>query len=636
MSPRVSIIVPAHNEQVLLPEFLTQLVSICQNLRLSKEIIIVENGSTDHTLKIAQSFARRYRSVNVLSLSETGYGIALFKGLLAARGDYLVIFNVDFWDKRFLELTAKDLNGRDIILGSKLLSGSSDNRPWYRQLVTTLFNTFLKVFLGYPGTDTHGLKVIRRLSVIPVVHKCVTRTGIFDTELMVRAHQKKLKITEIPVQVSEVRPARFSIARYFAAPRDLWQLYRAVFPGRAEFVLLSLAFVVFVVIRSLHFVPSLNFSTDPALFSSNAHEIWRQKSLRLIGPTFSINYFGRYAFQGSVIYYFQLIFLLLGSWNPAISSYLFMLWCGVSLFFLYWGTKWLIGIKEARFMVVVYTLLPYYVNYTKFLWNPNFQLSLSPLLIFLMGLYSKFHKPGLLLAIGIATGIILQFHYQFALVVIGLIVFYSIKSTRNLWLMIAGFLLGISPLIIFEIRHNFYNLQTIWLFLSHRSEINNHPLTSFSDYYILSLSLFLLLLLSRFVTKLHLSLNRLVFILLVLDIMLYLPFPPGGFRMAPNWSYLDELKVHQIITAQNLNNFNVANLIYDPQAATQKYLLAVSGGPALGNDYLSNRYLYVLAKDEKYSSDPAYEIRALAPFSQIGSWEIDDYHRLYLAERNSP
>jgi len=141
-----------------------------------------------------------------------------------------------------------------------------------------------------------------------------------------------------------------------------------------------LLIALFILVRSLHFTDSLNFSTDPALFATKALEIYRNKEVLLIGPTFSINLNGRYAFQGSVIYYYQLMFMLLGSWDPVKASYAFMIICALMTIPLYSGVKRLANERTAMLMAIIYALFPFYVNYTKFLWNPNFQLSLLPVL----------------------------------------------------------------------------------------------------------------------------------------------------------------------------------------------------------------------------------------------------------------
>lgn len=226
--PRISIIVPVRNEEEVIEKFIYALVNACRKIGLSFEIILVENGSTDKTTEIIRQNSFRTKEIRTAYLPYPGYGIALLQGIKMAKGKYFVIFNADYWDERFLDLTKADLLGYDIISGSKLLPGSKDSRPLNRRAITRIFNLFLKIFLKYPGTDTHGIKVMRRKTVMPVINNCFTRSGIIDSEIMIRAYRSNLKILELPVSIEEIRPQRFTFRRVVQTPVDMWNLYKAL------------------------------------------------------------------------------------------------------------------------------------------------------------------------------------------------------------------------------------------------------------------------------------------------------------------------------------------------------------------------------------------------------------------------
>lgn len=224
----LSIVVPAYNEEELLPKSIKEITSYLEKTCPDYELIIVENGSQDKTLEIAQAFSQKNRRIKVEHLPNPTYGGAIIRGINKAKGNYVVFFNVDFWDKRFIDLAKIGLLDYDVINGSKNLPGSSDKRPLPRRLVTLCFNFLLKVLFGFRGTDTHGIKVLRRSKILPVLAKCRTRTGIFDSELLVRAQRSRLKTLELPVEISEKRPNRFGVKRILETPKDIWQLYRAL------------------------------------------------------------------------------------------------------------------------------------------------------------------------------------------------------------------------------------------------------------------------------------------------------------------------------------------------------------------------------------------------------------------------
>lgn len=224
----VSIIVPVHNEEGLIRQFLKNVYDACSNLNLLYEIVVVENGSNDKTWQYLQEIAKENQRIKLIQLKAGGYGLALITGINESLGKYGIIFNVDFWDDKFLMLTKANILGQDLIIGSKCLPGSLDLRSFRRRATTRIFNAFLKIFLGFRGTDTHGIKLLRLRTVLPILKLCRTRTGIFDSELVIRAQRKGLKVLELPVTVKEIRPERFGFNRLLQTPLDVYNLYKSL------------------------------------------------------------------------------------------------------------------------------------------------------------------------------------------------------------------------------------------------------------------------------------------------------------------------------------------------------------------------------------------------------------------------
>jgi len=93
-----------------------------------------------------------------------------------------------------------------------------------------VFATLLRVLFGVRVSDTHGMKVMRRLDVEPFARASTFGRDLFDTELIVRVERAGLPTAEIPVAVRELRPARTSIVR--RVPRTLAGLARLAFALR--------------------------------------------------------------------------------------------------------------------------------------------------------------------------------------------------------------------------------------------------------------------------------------------------------------------------------------------------------------------------------------------------------------------
>lgn len=210
----VSVVLPAHNEADILRTTVGALLEGLAGRPLAVEVLVVENGSTDATLEIAQELARQHPEVQALTSPAPDYGRALRTGLLAATGDAVVNFDVDYYDLGFadraLELLAE---GAAVVVGTKRGDGAEDTRALPRRLVTGVFSTLLRVGFGLQVSDTHGMKAMWRADVAGLAERCQLGTDLFDTELVLRAERAGLRVLELPVRVEELRPARTSILR---------------------------------------------------------------------------------------------------------------------------------------------------------------------------------------------------------------------------------------------------------------------------------------------------------------------------------------------------------------------------------------------------------------------------------------
>jgi glycosyltransferase involved in cell wall biosynthesis len=224
----LSIVMPAHNERALLEESVR---AVSDGLRTSGrafELLLVENGSGDGTLALAQRLAGDVPELHVHTLAQPDYGRALRTGLLAATGDVVVTFDVDYYDLTFLDqalaLMARADRPADVVLASKRAAGARDERPLVRRMVTATFSLLLRVGFGLRVSDTHGMKALRRATVEPIARRSRFGSDLFDTELVLRAERAGLVTAEVPVRVEERRPSRTAVWR--RVPRTLVGLVR--------------------------------------------------------------------------------------------------------------------------------------------------------------------------------------------------------------------------------------------------------------------------------------------------------------------------------------------------------------------------------------------------------------------------
>ncbi len=224
--PPFSILVPVSNEEPILHHALSDMVEQFAEVASDYEVLVCENGSTDDTQALTRELERMLGPVRAEFLPVANYGLALKHGIRACRHDLVVIVNIDFWSVEFVcRAIGLLLDGADLVIGSKVMEGARDERPYLRRAITRSFNALLRALFGFKGTDTHGMKALRRARLLPIAERCVTDRSLFDTELVLLAERAELKLVDIPVAVREIRqPSYWAVARRM--PEAVWNLAR--------------------------------------------------------------------------------------------------------------------------------------------------------------------------------------------------------------------------------------------------------------------------------------------------------------------------------------------------------------------------------------------------------------------------
>jgi glycosyltransferase involved in cell wall biosynthesis len=230
-APRVSIVIPVYNEEAILHAAVVDLIDRLPELGWPYELILAENGSSDDTVAIAEQLAERFPQVRTFSYGQPNYGAALKKGILDARGEFVVCDEIDLCDLDFYAraMALLETHEADLVVGSKAMAGASDERPFLRRVGTHVINGMLRLSLGFKGTDTHGLKAFRRTPLMDVARACLVDKDLFASELVIRAERSGVRVVEIPVRVLEKRqPSIHLLRRVPNVMKNLAKLFVAI------------------------------------------------------------------------------------------------------------------------------------------------------------------------------------------------------------------------------------------------------------------------------------------------------------------------------------------------------------------------------------------------------------------------
>lgn len=227
--PLVEVVIPVHNESHDLVDRIGEVLKAAHRAGLDCRFLLVENGSTDDTWSVAQKLESQ-GSVRALRSPVADYGAALRLGIRETTARDLVLAEIDFCDVEFIRRGVALLDEQvDLVQSSKALQGAVDDRPLMRRAITWGFNLWLRLALGFEGTDTHGMKVARREVLDALVAECALDGNLLATEIVIRAQRAGLRVRELPVAICETRkPAIGVIDRVPSTLRDMRTLKHAL------------------------------------------------------------------------------------------------------------------------------------------------------------------------------------------------------------------------------------------------------------------------------------------------------------------------------------------------------------------------------------------------------------------------
>ncbi|QCE12894.1 dolichyl-phosphate beta-glucosyltransferase [Vigna unguiculata] len=252
----ISLIIPAFNEQHRLPGALDETMNYLQQRTLKDssftyEVVIIDDGSTDETKRVAFEFVRKYTvdKVRVILLGRNhGKGEAIRKGMLHSRGELLLMLDADGATKvtdlekleNQIHAVAKseyhqgDSSNSDprfrisdvpvAVFGSRahLEEKALATRKWYRNFLMKGFHLVVLLASG-PGIllPQCGFKMFTRAAARKLFSNVRLKRWCFDVELVFLCKRFKIPISEVSVNWSEIPGSKVNL---LSIPNMLWEL----------------------------------------------------------------------------------------------------------------------------------------------------------------------------------------------------------------------------------------------------------------------------------------------------------------------------------------------------------------------------------------------------------------------------
>ncbi|HEX4936931.1 MAG TPA: dolichyl-phosphate beta-glucosyltransferase [Gemmatimonadaceae bacterium] len=214
----VDVVIPVLNEaHVLAKSVATVRQFLAESLPCRWRVVVVDNGSTDGTDRVATELAAKHADVRFLQLPQRGRGRALRQAWSQSDADVMCYTDVDL----STELAALPkmvhsivADGFDLATGSRLLPQSRTTRSFKREFISRSYNLFIKAVLWTSFSDAQcGFKAISRAAMADLIPQVKDQAWFFDTELLVLAEKRGYHIADIPVEWIEDDDSRVKIVK---------------------------------------------------------------------------------------------------------------------------------------------------------------------------------------------------------------------------------------------------------------------------------------------------------------------------------------------------------------------------------------------------------------------------------------
>jgi glycosyltransferase involved in cell wall biosynthesis len=203
----VTAILPVYNDRASLQTAIPRSLETLSVITPSFELVVAEDGSTDGSAEYVRKIAAHESRLRLVHSDERqGRGRALSRVIRESRAEIVCYYDVDLATdlSHLAELIQSIRDGYDLATGSRLLAESRVSRSGQREIPSRVYNGLVRAILGSRLRDHQcGFKSFCRERVLPVLGSVRSTHWFWDTEVLVRAQKRGLRVREFPVRWQE-------------------------------------------------------------------------------------------------------------------------------------------------------------------------------------------------------------------------------------------------------------------------------------------------------------------------------------------------------------------------------------------------------------------------------------------------
>lgn len=200
----ISIIIPAYNEEKRIRKTVVEVRNYLRAKKYSYEIIVVDDGSRDHTVQILKDIS--IPELRIISITRSGKGRAVKEGIMSAENEFVFFMDADLSADckeigKFMGIFKKEPE-TGVIIGSRYLPQDTVIiQPPLRKLIGKTFSFVKSTLLGINYYDSQcGFKGFRKDAARKIFSRSVIKGFSFDVEILYIANLNKISVKEVAIE----------------------------------------------------------------------------------------------------------------------------------------------------------------------------------------------------------------------------------------------------------------------------------------------------------------------------------------------------------------------------------------------------------------------------------------------------